>query len=135
MTKEELSEKLNGRPYSNEISKDEGIIAKENGLVVVFGASDDLMEFRGAIDDEVDCWDGGPAYLDENGILEIECDNIDCPYFSRLKESAKKIEAVWHDDGIISWTYKTDIPHSTFFIIQDGKEYCEGIVFSINDLK
>ena len=145
MTKEELSVILDGRERGKEISKEEQKAAKESGLVVVFGASDDLMEFDGAIYNEVSCYEGGFAYLDENGLLENECDNDDCPHFEKIKEKSKKIEAIWCEgieDGDwddnhvpISWTYKTDIPHSTFRILEDDETYCIGIVFSINDLK
>ena len=64
MTKEQFAEMLNGKQYRSEMTSDDGELAKDNGLVVVFGASDDLMEFRGAIDDEIDCYVGGTAYLD-----------------------------------------------------------------------
>jgi hypothetical protein len=141
MTKEELAALLNGRKRRNEITNQEEQQAKDAGLVVVFGCSDDLMEFRGAIYDEVGCYDGGIAYFDEKGLLEIECDNEDCPYFEKIKNNAKTIEAIWCEEGEqekenpISWTYKTDIPHSTFEIVEDNEIYCIGIVFSINDLK
>ena len=42
MTKEELAATLNGREYNHEITKEEEAEARENGLVVIFGASDDL---------------------------------------------------------------------------------------------
>jgi hypothetical protein len=139
MTKEELAAMLDGREYRNEISKQEEEAAKESGLVVVFGASDDLMEFRGAIYDEDDCYEGGTAHMDENGLLENECDNVDCPHFDKLKEKAKKIKALWFAEetktGYISWTYETDIPHSTFKIMEGKEIYCIGIVFNINNLK
>jgi len=135
MTKEELAVILDGRKYGDEISKEEAKSAKENGLVVVFGSSDDLMEFDGAIYDEVGCYNGGFSYFDENGLIENECDNEYCPHFEKIKENAKKIEAVWCEDNAVSWKYKTDIPHSTFKIMEDGQIYCIGIVFNINDLK
>jgi hypothetical protein len=133
MTKEELAIKLNGN--NGEMSKQDEKLAEENGLVVVYGCSDDLMEFRGAIYDEVSCYDGDTAYLDANGILESECDDDDCPYFTKLKEGAKTIEAIWCENDDVSWSYKTDITHATFNIMKNGELYCIGIVFSINDLK
>ena len=44
--------------YRKELSLMAAAVAEENGLVVVFGASDDLCEIRGAEDDEIDCFDG-----------------------------------------------------------------------------
>jgi len=54
MTAAEFAEMLNGREYGNELTRNEEAMAKEYGLVVAYGASDDLMEFGGAICDELD---------------------------------------------------------------------------------
>jgi hypothetical protein len=135
MTREELAQKLNGREYRDELNPEEEQEAKNAGLVVVFGASDDLMELRGAIDDELGCYEGGTAYFDKNGLLENKCDDEDCPYFKEKVQQAKSIDAEWNDKGNPCWTYKTYIPHLTFEITEDAELYCIGIVFSINDLK
>lgn len=135
MTAKELAEMLYGREYRNETTKEIEQIAKDNGFVVVFGSSDDLCEFRGAIDDEFGCYNGGTVYLYENGLLENECDYDNCPYFAEKKKTAKKIKIVWNDEGNTCWKYKTDIPHETFNVMEDGELYCIGIVFSISDLK
>jgi hypothetical protein len=134
MNKKELAEHLNGREYGEEIARFESKVAEESGLVVVYGASDDLTEFEGAIYDEVGCYDGGTIYLDSNGILDIDCDNPDCPLLKRHLKQCKTIESIWDKDGY-SWTYKTDIPHETFEIMEDGEKYCRGIVFDITELE
>jgi hypothetical protein len=46
---------LTGRQYLNEVTYEEEAWLKTWGLVVVFGASDDLCQLRGAILDEVGC--------------------------------------------------------------------------------
>ena len=132
----ELAEKLNGRQHGDEISGELESMALHNNLVVVFCASDDLMEFRGAIYDEVGCYFGGTAYLDGNGLIINKCTEDDCPYFEQIKRQAITIKAVWYSENepAIAWTYKTDIPHSTFEIMEDGEVYCRGIVFSLSDL-
>jgi hypothetical protein len=141
MTKEELAQELNGREYRYEISREEAEVARENNLVVVFGASDDLIEFRGAIDDELGAFDGDVVYLNRDGIIQNECDNEDCPYFAALKTSALKtsaIKAVWCPHGKdLSWEYYTEIPHATFYVMDKDKShfYCRGIVFSMGDVK
>jgi hypothetical protein len=132
MNSKKLAEKLHARGYGREMTKDEEVLAKENNLVVVFGYSDDNMEFRGAIYDEFSCFDGGIAYLDKSGLYQNKCDCEDCPNFStKGKES---IEAIWDQDGF-SWIYKTDIPHETFDILDGHDSYCRGIVFSLDDLE
>ncbi len=132
MTINEFAAKLNGRNYLHELTKEEEKEANELGFVIVFGASDDLTEFRGAIDGEADCYDGGIIHLDKNGIFE-ECDS-DCKYALAAKGLCKIIEAVWCGEDGYSWTYKTDIPHAEFDIFDDGEKYCRGIVFDIKHL-
>lgn len=131
--KDMLAATLNGVEYRKEISKDLEAQAKAAGLVVVFGASDDLMEFRGAIHDELDAYEGTTAYLTSSGLLTNDCENDDCPHHQRLKGIAATIEAVWDEEGY-SWIYKTDIPHTTFDVMEDGDKYCRGIVFKLADV-
>lgn len=130
MNIKEYAKMLNGREYNYpQFTKEEIQIAKDNGFVIVYGASDDLMEFDGAIYEEAGCYDGGKVYFDKTGaVLDEEFENSRC------------IEAVWCDKeraddngNVIAWTYKTDIPHETFMIYEDGEPYCEAIVFNIAD--
>lgn len=137
MTKEEFAALMAGATYDNFIRSDELMkgknaeaIAKQHGLVVVFGASDDLMEFRGAIHDELGAYGGTTAYVTQSGLLANDCDNEDCPHFEKMKATAKTIEACWDVEGY-SWIFKTDIPHATFEITEDDEPYCRGIVFEL----
>jgi len=133
INKEQMAAKLNGREYRDEITKIEEKEAKENGLVIVFGASDDLIEFRGAIDDEQGAWKGGDFYIDNEGKLFDEDHKECCKYKTKARETAHKITAIWDRDGY-SWIYETEIPHATFDILEDGEKYCRGIVFSLQDI-
>lgn len=144
MNAKELAAKLAGATYDNFVRSDEllkrepDLLAKvkQAGLVVVFGASDDLMEFRGAIYDELGAYNGATAYVDEKGLLpdrdSIEDDDDLKDYFSR-QSGAKPIEALWNPGEGYSWKFKTDIPHETFEITEDGEPYCRGIVFALAD--
>lgn len=134
MDAKELANKLNGIEYPVEISSEIRTIAEENGLVIVYGASDDLMEFDGAIDEEMGRYGGDTAYLDSFGLMKSKCMDEDCPYFMELVKRAVQIEAVWNGDGNSCRSYKTDIPHNTFDVVEDGKVYCKGIVFGMTDL-
>ena len=126
-----FAEMLNGKEHEwMQFTEEEIQIAKDNGFVIVYGASDDLMEFAGAICDEAGCFDGGKVYFDKNGASQDG------------EEKPNVIEALWCDDetkdvdsSLITWTYKTDIPHETFMIYEEGASYCMGIVFDIKDLK
>ena len=129
-----LAAVLNGREYLHEMMAYERQEAKEAGLVVVYGYSDDNVEFDGAIDDEVGVWENGTIYLTERGILrEPDCDPEfrRCPYYEEAKRKAAKIVA--HYGGV--WEFETEIPHATFGIYEDGELFCKGIVFDVNDLK
>ncbi len=137
-TKESLAAVLNGREYTEEITAREALDADASGLVVVFGASDDLIELRGALHDEADCYEGREVAISGLGIqqewkyVDHESEEACLKYFECAR-TARKIKAVWLKDGY-SWTYETDIPHATFEVLEDGKKYCRGIVFSVNDL-
>lgn len=136
MTKEEMAAVLNGRQMGEEIEPEDVDSLKWSGLVAVFGASDDLIEFRGAFSDEGGCYDGGSFLIDAQGILpsyeSCETEEEAEEYFKR-KPHAKRIYANWETDGY-SWTYEFEIPHATFEIFEDGDRYCRGIIFSVEDL-
>lgn len=135
MTKEELAALLTGREYRSEITKQEAAQAKADGLVVVYGASDDLMEFDGAIHDELGAYNGTTAHLTNQGLLTNDCDHDECPHYEKLKNQAATIAAGWCEEDGYSWTFSTEIPHATFEIVEDGEPYCRGIVFALADVK
>lgn len=112
---------------------------KEAGLVIVYGQSDDLMEFDGAIYDEVGCYGGWTTHVDRHGVLDssqVDDDWDAIAQFVQRKKAARAIKAIWSEKrGEPAWSYETDIPHAAFEIMQDGEVYCRAIVFSIHDLQ
>lgn len=150
MTKEELANLLNGREYGEEITEAEEKEAEASCLLVIFGGGDDLVELRGAIDEEFGAYngvtfgllDGGTVelYIDASRREELESLGMMSAYEARLA-SATKVEAVWGskdaaDDGF-AWTFRTDAPHATFDILEGreedgGNHYCRGIVIDLN---
>lgn len=134
MNAQQLAALLNGREYLREITTDEAQQAKTAGLVVVHGGSDDLIYFAGAISDELGAGNGTEVLLTDRGLLKNDCENEDCPYFEESKVGAKIIESLWCKEPGYSWTYKTDIPHATFEVVEDGGPYCRGIVFALADV-
>ncbi|MEG1328388.1 MAG: hypothetical protein RSD99_26035, partial [Janthinobacterium sp.] len=128
---------LTGREYGKEMVKEEEQQAKAAGLIVIFGASDDLMEFRGAITAEFNCYDGGMAHIDAKGLLpdrENVEDDVELKDLFARQPSARSIEALWTAEDGYSWTYRTDVPHATFEIVEGGEPYCRGIVIDVADL-
>jgi hypothetical protein len=140
---EEFAARLHGREYGSEIAPEEERAAKAAGLVVVFGASDDLVEFRGAIHDEVGAYDGTTALIADGRLWQSECDNDGrgCPYAERAEREARargvEVEARWCAPGEdASWTFDArrghgTVPHATFDVMEDGDVFCRGIVFEL----
>ena len=145
MTRERFAARLNGRSIGNEIDPHEEAEAKANGLLVVFGASDDLCEFRGALYDEVGAWSGADIRIggssDKPELLpEIEHDERETLAkhgvllaAAQRREGALKIKANWDAPDSPAWTYETDAPHVTFDILEDGEVWCRGIVIDLKD--
>jgi len=131
----DLAALLNGREYPFRLSKEEAAQAKADGLVVVYGASDDLMEFEGAIYDELSAYKGATAHLTHEGLLHNECENDECPSFKKLKSASATIKALWCKEEGYSWTFETEIRHETFEIVEEGEKYCRGIVFNLKDVE
>jgi hypothetical protein len=143
MTKEQLAALLNNREYTQEITNQENALAKANRLLVVYGASDDLCELRGAIEDEAGVYTGGTVVIADGKILpEIDDDDIEIlkkygvlGTARKIYESSLNIEALWCKEEEYSWTFKTDAPHASFEVIEDGEKYCRGIVIDLKELE
>lgn len=135
LTKELMAIALSGREYPFDLTPDEQAQAKAAGLVVIFGASDDLVELRGAIHDER----GAPAtvLIDPRGLLphreDIE-DDVTLKDFFNREPLARAVDALWCAEDDSSWTYRTSVPHATFDVMEHGIVYCRGIVISLADL-
>lgn len=133
MTKEQLAKQLNGREYMHEMLPHEELFAKNDNLLVIFGASDDLCEFRGAFNDEAGCYDGGTVFFTNDGILRSH--DCGCEYcgYEEKKRYAYRVNALWCEEDPYSWTFKTKLPHATFDIMEDGEKYCRGIVIDLKE--
>ena len=130
MTRDELAAKLNGREYGSEISRLEEDYARANRLLVIFGYSDDVIELKGLISDEVEGFLGSTFTISQkNGKWKI----------GDRSEHGVTIKALWcpkdqPDDRQTSWLIKSNIPHATFDIMEDGELFCQGAVISEADL-
>ena len=139
MTPEEMAGRLDGCEYRAEVTAELRDLARENGLVIVYGASDDLIEFRGAIDDELGCYSAlnnhPSTYLvDAYGLVQRDGDMTDeeiAEYVLR-RAGASTITAHWDRLGY-AWTYEIGIHHAAFDVLEDGERYCRGIVFRLDD--
>lgn len=139
MTKEDLAARLTGCTYPFDLSKEIAQEARSAGLVVVFGASDDLLELRGALDDEVSASNGVTVWLMNDGLFDTNACASYCWYFEgafqHVREYGRSLTALWDPGDGYSWRYETDIPHATFEIVEEGEPYCRGIVFALSDVE
>ena len=136
MTTKELAKILDGAEYGLRECKAEIELAKENGIVIVYGASDDLMEFCGAIDDEAGVYEGGHVLFTRDGVMRPYGDCDDCPLYKAAIKNCDSIKAIWCPEGTdFAWMYETDIPHEVFRVLEDGEHYCMGIVFYLEDVR
>ena len=147
MNKEEFAKLLNGREYGMEITKDEERIAKESGLIVIFGYSDDNVELRGTLRDEIMAFEGAcfviakagdKVVVSQNPKFYREIDDLEAidlePEIYALNNK-NKFEAVSTPSELnCSWLIKTEVPHATFDIFEDGELFCRGVVIDVADL-
>lgn len=142
----EFAAMLNGRERGHEITADEEIVAQRAGLVVMFGASDDLVELRGAISDEVNATEGCTLYFKDGALIpelddETEIETLAkhgvLEIVQKAHHSAVKIEALWCDgaEPEYAWTFRTTVPHAVFDVMEyDHEKFCLGIVVHLSDL-
>ena len=138
MTEEEFAEILNGSEYLKEMSLQEKKEAEASGLLVIYGASDDITIFSGTINDERGAWDGATHILFENGDFfdrdELHEQMVNKGYIA--PKTAMQIVAEWCPDYFeCSWMITPNVPHAKFYIMEDGEVYCVGAVvkFSPNE--
>lgn len=143
MTKEELAAILNGREYGSEITSAEEADAKAAGLLVVFGYSDDNVELRGAISEEIGMYDGGRFCITSEGSVMPMWEDVEitdkeeaCEYFRKDALPRIGVDCQWApaDEPTLSWRYSTTAPHATFDVMEDGEVYCRGIVLAMADV-
>lgn len=131
MELKKFAEMLEGKPYEYpQFSREEIQIAKDNNFVIVYGASDDLVEFDGAICDEGDCWEGGKILVEAipgGGVVHKPVKTPTFVFNLEIKWCKDKDE----NGNIIPWTYDVPIEHENFMIYEDEKPYCQGFIFKI----
>lgn len=144
-TKEEFAQLLNGREYRAEMTREEELIAKESGLLVCFGASDDLLEFRGIVNDEVGAYNGSVAFfvkkrggkidvLSEYALEEIQ--NLMDEHEIDFELPKLKVVAEWSPNDLdCSWRINSELSNATFDIMEHEELYCRGIVIELSDIE
>ena len=144
-TIEDLAKLLNGNSYDNELDNRNNIdvekICKENKWVICFPYSDDCIEFKGYIDDELGAWDGGYYKFYKKGDFYL-VDEYEETY-KKVKsdtvigsnESDCDIKVIWEDvefdkdtNKKYIWNYivkNQNLPHAYFDIIDEDTDVDE----------
>jgi len=138
VTPKQLAERLNNIEYGEKFSQIILDDAKTFGLVIVTGASDDLIEFDGAAYEEFSAYGGALIPVGNDGEPIFGCEEP-CNHCQAVvdQENAKiNIDAKWNENGY-SWFLDINLPadkYAAFNVMEDGETYCRGIVFAIEDI-
>ena len=155
-TIEDLAKLLDGNEYRDELYNEYGIdiydLCEQKKWVIVFGASDDLIEFEGFISDEDGAWDGtlmkfvtpGEFYLeDEDDETYKKAKDYMFHRISKdeLKEIKNKdykdtciIEMLW-DPKEIDASWQVNIkgaPFAKFNVMEDENIYCKAAIIDLS---
>lgn len=128
---------LNNREYREELTGEEQIKMREEGVVCIFGASDDLCELRGAFSDEIDCYGGGKfCYVSEADRF------VENTYYERNPDELIQVDLdnrfyleISSDKGY--WTYglPDEVEFEEFRVMEDEELYAIGKLILVKDLK
>lgn len=94
----EFARRLDGREYREEVTSEDREIAKEHGFLIIYGASDDLIEFDGVVTDEIDvgcdgCGTVGIATYQYDGLFRLDS--------KLVHEKFKIVDDEYEGNGII----------------------------------
>jgi len=119
----EFATMLHGRDCQPNLTPEELLLAKKRGFVVVYGDSDDRVEFEGAIREEghtnplTKDSPAGVLVLSEHGKLLLDDSEM---YAEYIKENRNVITVYYCCRDNLNWVFETDIPHETFLTYDGG---------------
>lgn len=141
----EFASMLDGREYGSEVSEQESEKAGCLGFLVVYGYSDDNVELRGVVDEEIGAWEGTVIKFDRRGVKPSWDDKNELKdkydarlYFSRENLPAFLINAEWCNEPGVSWVITLKefevfgIQWEPFTINDDGEPFCRGLVADLS---
>ena len=147
ITLKEFAAMLHGRDCQPNLTPEELLLAKRKGFVVVYGDSDDRVEFDGAIRAEgytnplKEDSPAGVLALSEKGVLLQKDSDL---YARHVKENRNVITVFYCCKDGLNWVFESDIPHETFLTYDGGYDeefndfdggFARCIVFEVSALK
>ena len=156
-TIEDLAKLLDENEYGNELYNEYKInvyeLCEKNKWVIVYGASDDLIEFEGFVSDEDDAYNGtllkfitpGDFYLEDEDdetykkAKDYKFVRINQDELNELKNNNYKdtcvVEMLWCPDGTdMSWQVNVKGAEFTKFnVMEDEEVYCEAAIIDLSN--
>ena len=130
----DLTEYGFGESFENSLAANRQVM-KDNGIVVVYGASDDLMEVDGFMREEFD--GEGRVFFKSGKIIGFSKEGYGYKVINEKDCDAPSISGYFchRDYNPDGWGYDVSFPHETFEILEDGEVFCCGVVFNISDIQ
>lgn len=136
VTAEQFAAMINRNQYREELTQQQSTLAFQSGLMVFYGASDDLLEVEGVGREEYGAWDGGEYHFTKNGTrVDLEWDGHEDAIAKGYTPptSAFTVDVKWCPEGFPgSWLIVPDCKHASFKIMEDDDLYCQGCVIDMS---
>ena len=147
ITLKEFCAMLSGRDCQPNLTPDERLLTEQRGFVVVYGDSDDRVEFEGAVTAEGHtnplAKDGpaGVLVLSEDGKLIDEDSDL---YAEYVKKNRNVVNVFYCCKEGLNWVFESNIPHETFLTYDGGYDeelddidngFARCMVFEISELR
>lgn len=87
---------------------------KKEGFCLIIGKDEETIEIKGALNKDIQV---------KEKITQL------------FSENKYNIQAIKSENDNCYWTFKTDIPCSTFTIMDYDEPFCKGLIINIEDLK
>ncbi|MBQ8806584.1 MAG: hypothetical protein IJZ68_09100 [Bacteroidaceae bacterium] len=129
MNIKEFAENLGTRPTGDEVPYHMVCEAQHQRYLVIFGASDDLVEICGHHHYEFDAFRPTTLYVTRNRVYSS--DEIH-------PTTAKPIHVEYSTPTATNpalWKLTTEIPHATYNIMDGDELFCKGLVIDLNNLE
>lgn len=140
-----IQELCNGIEYSRHVPEEAEKLAKENGIVIIVGGSDDLMYCYGAdcyLTDEVEHgvgWDGEDLTEYENDAqLRSEAKQLGLKIYwkGQISDTGERKENYsTEESGAFSYSVNPEIEHLEFKVCESQNDfsdiYCTGIIIKL----
>ena len=138
----EITKKLDNVELENLDAVILELVKEHNDIIIVHGASDDLIEIRGTVDDELNCYEyaGDIVFYEDSVFMDRDMEsnrydkdnNYSIEDLYNMERSKIKIKL---DNKTVCGNFRlsTDIPHAKYQCLDGGDFYTDIIVLQYAD--